>query len=114
VMFAAKGCGSVIIVDACRSGAQAGAIFEVPGAEFARPPRDSFSLHDFRWDHALYAGRQMFPASFPADVTVFLIEAERVDFGIGLSPAVAVAAERVASIIGQRVRRECAFEEPVP
>jgi hydrogenase maturation protease len=110
VMFAARGCGSLIIVDACQSGAEAGAIFEVPGAELAQRPPDSFSLHDFRWDHALYAGRRIFAADFPADVAVFLIEAQQVDFGIGLSPAVAGAAKRVAAIIGERVRIRCAKE----
>ena len=113
VMFAARGCRSLIVVDACRSGSEAGAIFEVPGSELAQPPKDSFSLHDFRWDHALFAGRRMFGEEFPADVTVFLIEAERVDFGIGLSPAVAAAVERVAAKIRELVRSRCAAREPV-
>ncbi len=111
VMFAARGCARLIIIDACRSGAEAGAIFEVPGAELAQPPKDSFTLHDFRWDHALHAGRQMFAGDFPAEVTVFLIEAAALDFGIGLSPAVAGAAERVAEIIAKRVSGACAIAE---
>ena len=114
VMFAARGCDALIIVDACLAGAEAGAIFEVPGAELAAaPPRDSFTLHDFRWDHALHAGRRMFAADFPAEVSVFLIQAGRVDLGIGLSPAVKDAAERVAAIIAGRVRKLCAVAEPV-
>ena len=32
-MFAARGCRTLIIVDASRSGSEPGAIFEVPGAE---------------------------------------------------------------------------------
>ncbi len=104
VMFAAKGCESLIIVDACRSGAAAGAIFEVPGAELEQPrPAGSFTLHDFRWDHALHAGRQIFREAFPADVTVYLIEAETVDLGIGLSDEVAAAAAQVAGKIRDRV-----------
>lgn len=112
VMFAARGCEMVIIIDACRSGAEAGAVFEVPGADLAQPPKDTFTLHDFRWDHALHAGRRMFTADFPAAITVFLIEAQHIEFGIGLSPAVAVAAERAAAIIGDRVRAVYAIEEP--
>ena len=114
VMFAARSCRALIIVDACRSGAQAGAIFEVPGACLARPPRDNFTLHDFRWDHALYAGRRIFAEDFPSEVTVFLVEAERVDFGIELSSAVACSAERVAVMIADRVRMSCTAEEFVP
>ncbi|WP_244500136.1 hydrogenase maturation protease [Methyloceanibacter superfactus] len=32
VMFAARGCRSLIVIDACRSGSEPGAVFEVPGA----------------------------------------------------------------------------------
>jgi hydrogenase maturation protease len=112
VMFAARGCTALIIIDACRSGSETGAIFEVPGAELAQPPPDSFNLHDFRWDHALYAGRRIFADDFPPEVTVFLIEAERVEYGTELSPAVAAAAERVAGIITDRVRAKYPVEEP--
>src|SRR5689334_8840650 len=35
VMFAARGCDSLIIIDACRSGSEPGALFEVPGTELA-------------------------------------------------------------------------------
>jgi len=96
VMFAARGCRSLAIVDACRSGSQPGALFEVPGEALAQPRARSLTLHDFRWDHALHAGRRMFGEAFPADVRVFLIEAQSVDFGVGLSPCVAQAAERLA------------------
>src|SRR5688572_20259722 len=60
VMFAAKGCQTLILVDACRSGAEPGSVFEIPGCELETPPPNSFKLHDFRWDHALHAGRQIF------------------------------------------------------
>jgi hydrogenase maturation protease len=99
VMFAAKGCGTLIIVDACRSGSESGAVFEVPGAELEQPPRSSFNLHDFRWDHALFAGRQIFREDFPSDVRVFLIEAEDLELGIGLSEKVSAATRVVAGRI---------------
>lgn len=99
VMFAAKGCSTLIIVDACRSGSESGAVFEVPGSELEQPPRSSFNLHDFRWDHALFAGRQMFREDFPSDVSVFLIEAENLDFGISLSEPVLAGARKVAERI---------------
>lgn len=99
VMFAARGCKMLIVIDASRTGSESGAVFEVPGSELAQPPRSSFTLHDFRWDHALFAGRQMFRDDFPSEVKVFLIEAETVDLGIGLSERVSGAARKVAERI---------------
>lgn len=96
VMFAAKDCVKLIIVDACRTGTESGAIYEVPGNELEQEPKQSFNLHDFRWDHALYAGRKIYRENFPSDVIVLLIEAEKLDFGIGLSDKVAEAARKVA------------------
>jgi hydrogenase maturation protease len=104
VMFAARECHSLIVIDACRSGSPAGAVFEVPGAELEARYRPSLTLHDFRWDHALFAGRQMFGGDFPHDVTVFLIEAATVDFGIGLSQLVEEAANRVATRVEELVK----------
>jgi hydrogenase maturation protease len=97
VMFAARGCRTLIIVDACRSGSEPGAIFEVPGGELELRHEPSFSLHDFRWDHALFAGRRMFGADFPSDVTVLLIEAASVELSLELSPRIADAAGQVAA-----------------
>lgn len=37
VMFSARGCSSLIVVDAAHTGVEAGAIYEVPGAELERP-----------------------------------------------------------------------------
>jgi hydrogenase maturation protease len=104
VMFAARGCQALILVDACQSGAEPGAIFEVPGAELEQPAPASFNLHDFRWDHALYAGRRIYREDFPQEVTVFLIEAGTVALGIGLSEPVSTAAGRVAARITDRLR----------
>jgi hydrogenase maturation protease len=104
VMFAARGCRAMFVIDACSSGAQAGAVFEVPGGEFDEAPAHGFNLHDFRWDHALYAGRRMFGTDFPAEARVFLIEGQSFELGIGLTPPVARAARQVAERIGERVR----------
>lgn len=98
-MFAARGCRSLIVVDACRSGSEPGAIFEVPGGELKRTYAPNLNLHDFRWDHALFAGKSIFRDEFPDDVLVFLIEAESVDFGIGLSAVVSDAVGKVADRI---------------
>ena len=102
VMFAARGCGTLVLVDCCRTGAEPGAVFEVPGHELESKPMTSLNLHDFRWDNALFAGRKMYGEAFPADVTVYLIEAKTLDFGLGLSPEVADAAEIVLAKIESR------------
>ncbi len=104
VMFAARGCRTLIIVDACRSGAAPGATFEVPGTQLAQCHQPSLTLHDFRWDHALFAGRRIFGEAFPADVTVLLVEVGTTALGIGLSPCVIDAATRVADRIEALIR----------
>src|SRR5580658_1214455 len=38
VIFAARGCRRLIVVDACRSGSDPGAVFELPGNELANKP----------------------------------------------------------------------------
>lgn len=96
VMFAARGCTSLIVVDASKAGVTPGAIHEVPGTVLERPYVPGLNLHDFRWDAALYAGRQIFRDEFPKDVTVFLIEAADLGFGIGLSNDVSSSAQQVS------------------
>jgi len=85
VMFKARGSQSLIIIDASDTGSDPGAVFEIPGHELEGKPPDSYNLHDFRWDHALYAGRQIFKQDFPSDVQVFLIEAKTLEYGLELS-----------------------------
>lgn len=99
VMFLARGSDQFVLVDACRSGAEPGAIFRVPGSELAADYAPAYSLHDFRWEHALYAGRRIFGEAFPREVIVFLIEARDLGLGLELSPAVTRAAERVVAEI---------------
>jgi hydrogenase maturation protease len=106
-MFAARGCRTLIVVDACRSGSEPGAVFEVPGGELEQRYQPSLNLHDFRWDHALFAGKQIFREQFPSDVVVLLIEVQITEFGIGLSEpvssAVAKVADRVEGLIRSRL-----------
>lgn len=99
VMFQARGTEQLIIVDASSTGSEPGAIFKVPGSELEALPEPGYSLHGFRWDGALAAGRQIFKDDFPRDVTVFLIEAENLDFGFELSPVVRLAGDRVCKEI---------------
>ncbi|MGH9886159.1 MAG: hydrogenase maturation protease, partial [bacterium] len=106
VMFAARGCTTLIIVDACVTGRAPGTLFELPAEAVRAPHRPGITLHDFRWDHALYAGRAMYGDAFPADVTVLLVEAGSLAFGLSLSPAVAPvvdqAVARIAELLAAR------------
>ena len=95
VMFKAKGSTALIIIDASQTGAEPGAIYEVPGEELAREHAPTYSLHDFRWDHALSAGRKIFKDAFPTDVRVWLIEAKSLNYGLELTHAVSAAADDV-------------------
>jgi hydrogenase maturation protease len=99
IMFEARGADKLVIVDACASGSEPGAIFEAPGGELENASPPSYTLHGFRWDHALYAGRRIFAEAFPRDVTVFLVEAKSLGYGLDLSPE----ADRAANIVVARI-----------
>ncbi len=103
VMFQARGSDSLIIIDANQSGSKAGSIFQVPGEELENVPEPSYNLHDFRWDHALYAGRKIYKEDFPTDITVFLIEAESLDLGTELTQSVEQASNRVVELVLERI-----------
>jgi hydrogenase maturation protease len=95
VMFQARGSARLIIIDASQTGSEAGTIYQVPGEELERERKVSYSLHDFRWDDALYAGRKIFREDFPIDVTVFLIEAESLGYGLELTLKVKTATDQI-------------------
>jgi hydrogenase maturation protease len=102
VAFKMRGARKVVIVDASSTGAAPGTVYQVPADELeSLPPLDGLHSHSFRWDHALSFGRWLLADDYPADITVFLIEAASVEFGAELTPAVAEAMELVAG----RVRR---------
>ena len=88
VIFKARDCQQLIIVDACRTGSDPGAVFKLPGSELELPHTPALTLHDFRWEHALYAGKRLFGEQFPERVTVFLVEGADFAFGDGLTPPV--------------------------
>ena len=113
ILFQARGARKLVIVDASSSGTEPGAVFEVPGRELENRPAPSYTLHDFRWDHALYAGRRIWADDFPTDVTVFLIEAATLDYGLDLSPKVMQAAYAVTTRIATLIAAYCE-KEPAP
>lgn len=112
VLFQARGANKLIIIDACSSGSEPGAVFEAPGSELENRGAPSYTLHDFRWDHALYAGRRIWAEHFPDDVTVFLIEAQTLGFGLELSAPVARAADIVAARVSKLIEAYIATPAP--
>ena len=104
VMFRARGATALIVIDACRSGSDAGAVFCLPGSEIDTAHQRAYSLHDFRWDHAVHAGRRIFGADFPADLTVYLIEAGSLELGTELTPQVNLAVGTVCGHITDHIR----------
>jgi hydrogenase maturation protease len=108
VMFHARGSQRLRVVDASRSGSEPGATFEVPGAELQRDHAPSYSMHDFRWDHALAAGHKIFRDDFPQDVRVYLIEAHTLQLGLALSEPV----HRAALALIVRLQQEISNHAP--
>ena len=116
VMFKARGSAALLILDAATSGAPPGTIYDVPGAELERPYEPVFSLHDFRWEHALAAGRRIFKDDFPREVRVWLVEAKELGLGLELSAEVTKAAEslyqRALAHVADYAARRHAQEQP--
>ena len=105
VMYNARGATQLIIVDARVPESASGAIFEVPGEVLEAPPNNSLNLHDFRWAHALYAGRRIYGDDFPVNVSVLLIEAANIDLGLELSAEVSEAAVAVEARIRELIAK---------
>lgn len=104
VMFQARGMQELMVVDACLSNSEVGAIFEVPGEELIVEKEPSFNLHDFRWQHALYAGRKIYKDDFPEKIAIYLIEAGNVNLGLELSPKVEKSMQKVTEMIMAKLR----------
>ncbi len=108
VMFQARGATRLVIVDASSSGSPAGATFKVPGDQLQSDHQPEFSLHDFRWDHALSAGRKIFRDQFPSDISVYLIEAQSMALGLALSEPVRESAVRLIEKLEREIHVYCA------
>lgn len=100
VAFGMRGAARVVIVDASATGAAPGTIYRVPAEELGElPPIDGLHTHNFRWDHALSFSAWLLGPQKPTDITVFLVEAGRLDPGAELSEPVAAAMNSVMDLI---------------
>lgn len=99
VLFQAQGAAKLTIIDACSSDSEPGTIFHLSGRDLMNQPPPNFNPHNFRWDHAVHAGRIIFQDAFPQDIAVFLIEVFDTTFGENLSPGVAASVEKTCAMI---------------
>jgi hydrogenase maturation protease len=104
VMFKARGSSELVLVDASTSDAEAGSICELPGERLENVPDPGHGSHGFRWDHALYAGKRIYGREFPERVTVYLIESQSLELGVGLSAPVERAVKQVVELLLDRVK----------
>lgn len=103
VMFEARGASELVLIDASSSQSEPGSIFEVPGDVLQNVPDPGHGLHGFRWDHAIYAGKKLYGRDFPERVTVYLIEGQTLELGVGLSDPVERAVVRVIDLVLERM-----------
>ncbi len=96
IIAAWEGASRVILVDACRSGAPAGAVRRVDATHEtvpADPP--GCSTHGFGLAAAINLAKAM--GRLPERVVIYAVEAETLDHGAPMSPAVEAAVPVVAS-----------------
>lgn len=106
VVFQIGDAKHLIIVDACTLGGKPGTVYEVPGEEVETIPLENINLHDFRWDHAIAMGKWLLKNDFPEKVTVYLIEASDLSYGMGLSPIVKESVNNLAKKLIKKVSGE--------
>jgi hydrogenase maturation protease len=111
VAFQMRGVPHVILVDACTSGSEPGATFQLQGSDVEHlPPLAGVNLHAFRWDHALAFARWALKDEYPARIDVYLIEAQSLSVGESLSSPVQAAMHRLADRLLSSLRDAPATE----
>ncbi|MBK9407007.1 MAG: hydrogenase maturation protease [Gemmatimonadetes bacterium] len=100
VAFQMRGVAHVILVDACTSGSEPGALFKLQGSDVEHlPPLAGVNLHAFRWDHALAFARWALKDDYPSRIDVYLIEAQSLTVGDPLSPPVERTMHALADLL---------------
>jgi len=108
VAFQMRGVRHVILIDACTSGAEAGSLFFLQGADVEHlPPLAGINLHAFRWDHALSFARWLLKGDYPSRISVYLIEAQSLVVGDPLSQPVEAAMRKLAKSLLAELSEQC-------
>jgi hydrogenase maturation protease len=115
VAFQMRGVRHVILIDACVSDSEPGAIFKLPGeAVETLPPLKGINLHAFRWDHALSFAHWLLKDDYPQQISVYLIEAKSLIVGDPLSAPVAASMRKLARILLDELAQRTALIASVP
>ncbi len=103
VVLRMRGVEEVILVDACVSGSEPGAIRELAGASLrASPTTTGVSIHRLRWDQAIALSGPLIGDAAPK-MTAFLVEGRLFTPGDGLSPEVDRAVDRLVDILSEHL-----------
>jgi len=112
VAFQMRGVRHVILIDACASGSEPGSLFCLPSEAVEHlPPLGGINLHAFRWDHALAFAHWLLKEDYPKLITVYLIEAHSLVIGDPLSPPVAEAMRKLATLLLQQLSNRASAAE---
>lgn len=86
----------VVVVDAIDAGQPPGAVFRLAPEALQPAARSGLSMHDLHLLHALEETRLLGTA--PREVVILAVQVADVSLGIGLSPPVDAAVERVVAL----------------
>jgi hydrogenase maturation protease len=99
-----EGARIAILVDAVRSGARAGTIFELTENQLETFSKDAGSAHGWGVAETLSLGRKLMPSTLPGKLILIGIEAGQLNLGETLSPEMETALPEVARLIERHVR----------
>ena len=98
-----EGARLAILVDAVRSGARAGTIFELTENQLETFSKDAGSAHGWGVAETLSLGRKLMPLTLPGKLILIGIEAGQLNLGETLTPEVETALPEVARLIERYV-----------
>ena len=99
-----------ILVDAVRSGAQAGTVHTLSENQLEAFPAGAGSAHGWGVAETLSLGRKLMPASLPGKLILIGIEAGQLNLGETLSPQVESALPQVAQLIERFICAELSIK----
>jgi hydrogenase maturation protease len=106
VAFRMRGAKRVILVDAARTGGVAGSLMRLPAVSVADVPEPrKLASHEFRWDHAIAAGRWLLGEYMPSQIEAILIEGASFGWGDPLSLVADAAVDDAATLVAAEIRR---------
>ena len=103
--MAMEGASNIILIDACATGSEPGAVFALPFEEWLKlPATPRLDPHRSRWHEALGWARWRLGTRFPASIRIYLIEGCRFEPGDPMTDAVREGAHRLADYLAAHIR----------